>query len=265
MAQTPQPSSASGRMLDIFELLAHMKRPLPAREMSERLRIPRGSLYRLLKILIQRGYLDKRGSGYCLGLRMLTIGETILNELDIREVAYEPIVKLLEATGETAELAIPDRGEMIFVHRAENLYDPIRVHSRVGMRVDNLHTTGHSKVMLAFLPEEERERYLANNLVRVTEETVTDPLVMREQLEAIRKNGWGYDDQEHTMNVRRFAAAIFNHRGEFFGAVGIAGPTFRLRLAREKEVVPMIMEAARSITANLGGNYPYPVNSRKRK
>ncbi len=57
----------------------------------------------------------RRGGPYRLGLRLVTLSDRVLGQLDVRERARPLLARLVAETGETATLSVPGGGEAITV------------------------------------------------------------------------------------------------------------------------------------------------------
>ncbi len=105
--------------------------------------------------------------------------------------------ELMAETGETANLAIADGAEVVFLSQVET-HEPIRAFFRLGAR-GPIHASGIGKALLAYAPPERIERLLrAAPLQAFTPRTLTDPAALRDELAAIRAQGWAIDDEERT-------------------------------------------------------------------
>ncbi|MET7793392.1 IclR family transcriptional regulator [Micrococcus luteus] len=163
------------------------------------------------------GFVVRTAQGrYQLGLRVWELGQTVGHRL--REGARPFVQELHALTGETAQLAIRDGREVLYIER---VYGPHRVPraSQVGGRLP-LNTTAVGKVILAFEVPEIRDAVLAAPLAGATPRTVTDPGRLREQLEVIRRDGYSITQEEIRMGACSIAVPVF-HRGRVGAAVGL--------------------------------------------
>ena len=75
-------------------------------------------------------------------------------------------------------------------------------------------------MILAFLPEEELERYLSTHeFAARTPHSITQPEQFRMELAAIRARGWGFDLEEYEQGVCGVGAPFFNALGKVAGAI----------------------------------------------
>ena len=85
-----------------------------------------------------------------------------------------------------------EEGEVMYLAKEESS-QTIRMCSYVGKRA-LLHCTALGKVLLAYLPEEERRKILEQKcLPRLTEKTITDKEELEKELNRIKKQGFALD------------------------------------------------------------------------
>ncbi len=244
---------AANRVVDILELVAASADGLSLRDVSTRLGAPKSSLLPLLRALTLRGYLAQgRTREYRLGPRVHDLGATALVERGLVEVARPAVVDLMRRTGETVFLSTlsNDHTSVVYVDKVESDH-VIRYAAGVGDRRP-LHATSSGKVLLAFLPEEERERILTSlSLARHTERTVTSLPALRASLAEIRRAGVCVTTDELVAGASGIAAPVFDRYGRVAGACALGGPTARVR-PRRQALADAVKATARALSARLG-------------
>ncbi len=234
-------------MLLIEEL---SKRPHRLGELAEVLGTHKSTVLRTLQILEKYGWVRREGDlpVFSLGLRLVGLSNSILEELDIRKVARPELDRLGAQTKETVHLAVMDGSDMVYLDKVESAY-PVRMYSRVGARAP-LHCTGVGKVLLAYTPVED---WPALELHRYTDNTIVahDDLVVAAA--DIRRRGWGWDEQEHEESVRCIAAPVFGPNHEIVAAVSVSVPTSRLSNRQLRAHVPLLVDVTGRISATLDG------------
>ena len=242
------------RGLDILELLAEKPEGLNFTELKRYLNIPKPSLSRILKVLLVRGYIRqiRATRKYVLGFRLITIGSAILERLDLRTQARPIMQELVEKVKATVELGILDEGELLYIEKLESP-DSVRLFARVGSRYPSLHASALGKVLLAYMSVDELKGFFKKGrLTRVTKNTATNIKRLRGELAEIRSQGFAFDDQETRIGIRRVAAPILNHQGELAGALGIAGPIFRIEVKDKERLGRLVKKAAGEISVRMG-------------
>jgi DNA-binding IclR family transcriptional regulator len=104
---------------------------------------------------------------------------------------------------------------------------------------------------LAHLPDERVRELLAGELAQRTENTLTDPDELRDELERIRERGYAYSMQESVEGMRAVAAPILLD-GTVVGSISLAGPANRFVGDRfETEIPDMVRGAANELELKL--------------
>jgi len=97
------------KALDVLECLANAERPLSVREVAQQCGFSRPTTYRLLATLLSRDYVQNIDDGhYHIGTRVLTLGKSFLDRLDIPEIARKDIQSLSHLARETVHLSVLD-------------------------------------------------------------------------------------------------------------------------------------------------------------
>ena len=113
--------------------------------------------------------------------------------------------------------------------------------------------------MLAHMDREEvAEIAPKHGLDRNTPNTIGSLRQLHADLGRIRERGYSINDEEFAIGLRCVAAPIFNERGITNAAVSIAGPSTRIFDEGIAELGPMVGDAARSVTIELGGSVDLP-------
>ncbi len=130
------------------------------------------------------------------------------------------------------------------------------IDSRLAMRVGQslqLHAGASSKVLWAFLPDEEIERILHEiEYIPLEKNTITDPERMRAELGAIRERGYATSFEETDSGAMGVAAPVYDHAGQAVAGIGIAAPAARIPPARVPEIARTVLEASRELSRRLG-------------
>lgn len=240
-------------MLLIEEL---SKRPQRLGELAEVLGTHKSTVLRTLQLLERYGWVRREGDlpVFSLGLRLVGLSNSILDDLDIRKVARPQLDRLGSGTKETVHLGVMDGTEMVYLDKVESVH-PVRMYSRIGARAP-LHCTGVGKVLLAYTPVED---WPALELRRFTDRTIVDREDLVDAGADIRGRGWGWDEEEHEDGVRCIAAPVFGPDHEIMAAVSVSVPTSRLSAKQLRSHVSLLLDVTGRISASLGGAAPVSV------
>lgn len=241
----------------ILDILGQSPQGISIRDLSEKIKLPKGTTHRLISSLTYLGYArqDPKTRNYFLGLKLVELGNLLLSQLDLRKEAEPFIRDLAERTKETVHMVFLDRGEIVYIDKVELDHNPsgLRMASRVGLR-NPAHSSAVGKVLLSHLSEEELDDLLVEKgLPKRTENTITDRVKLKEHLKVVRTLGYAVDDEENERGIRCVAAPIFNEMGRAVAAISISGPAFRITKKVIQETLKKeVMETAFKISERLG-------------
>ena len=191
------------------------------------------------------------------GLQTFAVGSSFLASRDFVGSSHIPMRRLMEQSGETANLAILDGTEAVFIAQVQCL-EMMRIVVKLGSRVP-LHASGVGKAIFAALPDEQIDAIIkVKGLPRITEHSITAPETMWAAIKMIRHRGWSFDDEEHAPGTRCVAATIYDEHAEPLGAISLAGPASRLPDDRIRQLGPVVAHTGEELTRKLGGRWPHP-------
>ena len=224
-------------------------------ELTEKTSLPPSTTHRLLSTLAGHDLVtvDEVSQKWSIGIEALRIGMAFQRRNKILLAGRPAMTDLMEATGETVNMAMLDGFEVVFVSQVE-CHEPIRAFFGIGQRRAS-HASGIGKALLAEMPPERIGPLLRSSpLARFTPATISDPDLLRAELETIRRRGWAIDDEEANPGMRCIAAAIFNAFGEARTGISLSGPSARLIPERLPELGAQVRATADRITRLIGGH-----------
>jgi len=247
------------RGLSILEALAESASGLTLTDVAQRAQLPPSTTHRLLSTLGKMGYVYQAGDLglWYVGLQAFTVGTTFLANRDFVAQSHAYMHRLMEQAGETANLAILDGTEAVFIAQVQ-CHEMMRTLVKLGSRVP-LHASGVGKAIFAALPDPQVDAILkVRGLPRITENTIVAMETMWAALRVIRQRGYSFDDEEHARSTRCVGAAVYDEHAEPLGAISIAGPSSRLVDERIRHLGPVVAHVAEELTRHLGGRWPHP-------
>jgi DNA-binding IclR family transcriptional regulator len=248
-----QISPALSRGLKVLEILAQEESELSLKSISERLNIPTPSLWRILWVLRDNGYLlfDQDKKTYRLGFKFLYLGNILLNRMGFRSQARGYLKQLVELTGETAELSARVKDQLILIDQVEGPA-AVRLFSRIGSAYPYFHATAPGKVYLANMTGEKRKRVMDRmGLPRITRHTITTFTELEYELKLVKERGYGFDRQEMRIGVSRIAAPVYDYLGKVVACLGVAGPSFRITTKNHEKIGKWTKHLAKQLSAEL--------------
>jgi len=216
--------------------------------------LPKSSAHRILNLLVNMGYLvfDQNTKKFRGSLKIAKLGALVIENIDLRIVARPYLQRLHEVTGHTCHLGIINGTRGVYLDKIEPRTYGIRLFSEIGKDFP-LHCTAMGKTLLAFSEPALKSQILAGKLDSFTEYTITDPTILDDELEKIRKNGYAIDREEITRGIVCVAAPIINHRKEVVASVSV---TFLSYIANERgmnQEIEAVINCTNQITQETGG------------
>jgi len=146
-----------------------------------------------------------------------------------------------------------EEGEVLYLAKEESS-QTIRMCSYAGKRAP-LHCTALGKVLLAYLPEEERKKILSKKVLpRLTKNTIVNKRELEKELGKVRGQGFALDREENEKDVRCVAAPIRNYQGEVIAALSISSPAFRIDKNAQNNLKEALLRTSKKISERLGYN-----------
>jgi DNA-binding IclR family transcriptional regulator len=250
MTERGQGDGTVAKALAVMDEVAAFGRPVRFAELLDRSPYPKATLYRFVQVLTKQGMLhfDPDRQTYAPGLRLVRLAHAAWQTSALAPIARVHVDALSDAVGETVHLAQLDGAQVLYVDK-RNARQPIEMYSAAG-KVGPAYCTGVGKAMIAFLPEDELARVIAQqSFHRFTEHTLTTAAALRAELAAIRARGYAYDREEHEPGIICIAYPILTRTGRVLGAISLTSSTARTTLRALEEHLPRIRAAAQAIAA----------------
>ncbi|MGU7770457.1 IclR family transcriptional regulator domain-containing protein [Burkholderia sp. MR1-5-21] len=245
-------TASLGKALTVLELVGAAPGGMTNAALLAQAGLPKTTLYRILATLIEHGLLRRDASHrvYRLGFRYLELVRNAYLMPDLVAAATPELRALRDLTGETTYLAARDGNEVISLERCDGAHSQ-RSSAALG-RSKPIYCTGQGKAILSRMPRDERDALLRSvTMTALTPHTITDRRRLQVELRITATRGFAIDDEEIVLGVRCVAAPIVDGAGRVRGALSVAGPAYRLSLARLELLGPELAEAARRVGMQL--------------
>jgi IclR family pca regulon transcriptional regulator len=259
---TPPPERAYSQSLErglsILSAFRSGRPLLGVSDLGREVGLGRSTTHRYVATLTMLGYLqqDAATKKYRLGPRVLDLGFSAINSMELREICAPHLQQLSDETGYTVNMAILDGPDIVYVERCRS--------SRTGQReIDlNLHVgsrmpaycTSMGKVLLAYLAPEERAAVIAAaDLTRRGPNTLTTSRALMKELARVRGEGLAINNEELAYGLRSIAAPIRSHGGEVVAAVNLAVHSSMVSMEElVARLSPALIRAAAEMSARAG-------------
>jgi DNA-binding IclR family transcriptional regulator len=242
---------AVDRAAALLKAIADSPQPLTVVELASATGLNRSTAWRLLATLDRHELVerDPATQRYRVGYAILQMAAA--GDYDALVRRARPVLKRLALdTGETANLAVATRFNLVYVDQVET--PKIMMSSSWIGRSAPLHATSSGKAFLAWLPPEEREALAPARLKRYTETTITTRRDLDEELAAIRRDGYSVCVGELEETLFGASAPVLNERNRPLAIVSVWGPQHRVFEERLPELGRRAARAAAEITELLG-------------
>ena len=166
---------------------------------------------------------------------------------DISIILKPYLRKLKELTGETSNLTILDNNQIVYIAQEES-NRLLKMFTKIGVSAP-LHCTGAGKILLAYQPESKQEHIIDSiELTKYTNKTITDKDKLMEEIDIIKKQGYGLDDEEREIGVSCIGAPIFGVNNEIISCISISGPKSRFTKENKDRWIKMILDVSKEAT-----------------
>ncbi|MCP4152110.1 MAG: IclR family transcriptional regulator [bacterium] len=216
-------------VLKAFEILSfvveHPQR-MSLNEMSRRLKMNKTTLFRFLSTLEATGTLSKKDEVYTPGLRLFELGSKVpLKQLLIDKI-HPLIARLTAGINETVNLGMLSGNQVLYLDKSESNRS-LQIQTSVG-NYTALHATGLGKSILSIQPIRGMNALLKQlEFEKKTDNTITEPAVLRKQIEAVWENGYSTDYEELEEGLFCVAVPLLIEKFNFYGAISCSGPNVR--------------------------------------
>lgn len=236
------------RAFELLEMMADAGTSLGLSELSSMSGLPLPTIHRLMRTLVAQGYVRQEPSRrYTLGPRLIHLGE-VSGRL-FGTWLRPHLVHLVGLTNETANLAMLDGDDVVFIAQASSLQHQMQMFSEPGRRV-LAHCTAVGKALLAELdPDDARAILARTGMPRITSATITDPELLLAHLGVIRRQGYAVDEGEQEIGVRCFAVALRD--APSLQAISVSGPVARMTDEVAGRIVSSLFEVAGEISERI--------------
>jgi IclR family acetate operon transcriptional repressor len=242
-----------GRAFDILEALAASPEGLGVHELARRLGLKAPTAHNLLKTLVARSYAEQDPATlrYRLGLGAFLLARGASRAETILRAAEESLYALAEGTGESSALGIWDSGGLAFI---ANIDSTRELSVRTGTGRAAAHRTASGLVLLANMPEAERDEYIrAAEPTDAPDDLLREPGKFRRRLGAITRQGLALIVRSGSDGgITAMATPLRARSGEVVAAIGVSGPTARMGGEVLAEVESRLREAADAVSRRLG-------------
>lgn len=238
--------SVLDRVTAVFDAFGEEDEGLGVSELARRANLPKSTVSRIAADLVAQRFLDRDGDRLYLGVRLFELGQTVQQPRRLRRMALPVMTELRDVTGQTVHLAVRDASDVVFVAIVRGP-QPSKPLARIGSRLP-AHATALGKAIMAFSTPTSIAAITAQELVRRTPLTITDPSILLRELVDIRRLGVATEQGECAVGRACAASPILAPGATPIAAISVAGPAESLVPDR---VAPAVRAAGMALTRRL--------------
>ncbi|HWK23139.1 MAG TPA: IclR family transcriptional regulator [Ureibacillus sp.] len=197
-------------------------------EIAELVGVSKSTACRLIQTLESEGFIYQNliFNTYSLGSSVLSLTNTVIDQIAILKETTYFLKQLTILTGESSHIAILDKKDVIYLKKEDSQHR-VQLLSHIGRR-NPAHCTASGQAILAYLKPATIEKIFENGLVPVTKKTITNLPQLQQTLTTIRQKGYAVSKGEFIENIMSVGAPIFNKQNQVFASVSVAGPQSRM-------------------------------------
>jgi len=246
MANAPAASQA----LAILQLLARHTEPVPASAIARDLGLPRSSVYHLLTVLCDQGFVvhlaDERRYG--LGVAAFELGSAYTRQAPLQRLARQLLIHLVDATRHNAHLAVLHGRDVLYVIEERAPGRPPLV-TDVGVRLP-AQLTASGLAMLASLPPQQVRALFPSRDAFVQRHGAgpTTLPALRAVLSRVRRDGFALADGSVTPDFASVASPVLDPSGHPVAGVAVTYPAGEVSVDQRQAIVEQVIRTATDLT-----------------
>lgn len=244
--------SAVDRTLDFLEAIVADRGTHNVRQLSDVAGLPLATAHRQVRTLVARGYLTPIAKGrHVAGPRLMQLGGAVDPIATLAHAARPALHRLAVTAKGTAHLGVLEHDMVTYLVKAGPVGD--RLFTEEGKQLE-AYCSGIGKVLLAHLPDETLEQYLADGpFTALTERTITEPARLRIELATARVRGYAVDDGEIAHGIHCVAVPLFWPDGVARAAISVTQAGATTTPAAIAKLVTMLRAVAAGLVTTVFG------------
>ena len=238
------------KAMDLLEFLSVNEQETGITEISKKLHMGLSTVHRILTTLKSQGYViqNQQTTKYRLGIKLFELGCAVQSIKRLVEITKPYLKQLSQSTNETANLAILEGKEVIYLDTIESP-EILRTEIMAGTRTP-AHCTALGKVLLAFISNREFESLYKSDepLSSLTSKSISSLEELKKCLDKVKEQDYAVDIEEYKIGVNCIGVPVFGRNGEAITAISITGPASRFTIDKIERVKGELMTISKEIS-----------------
>jgi IclR family transcriptional regulator, KDG regulon repressor len=238
--------------LDVLSKFAFTKEEWGIKELADELAMSKSTIFRLIKTLENKGFVEKDDDSnkYRIGLELFNLSSAVTSKFTLIDVSAPVMRKIVEVINESVYLYVYKQNHIIFVHKEESS-NHLRYVLDLGIYYE-MYLAAAGKAILAFMPEEKVTEILSKDIKKYTDKTITDPNIIKQQLNSVRLNRFSFTSGERFKDMVGFASPIFDKNLKVLAGINLTIPISRYDINKYHYYGALIRKGAEEISEKLG-------------
>ena len=243
------------RALSLLSRLSEEANGMTLSELARSVGLAPSTAHRLLTTLQLEHFVRFEDSRWLVGVQAFNVGSSYMRTRDVCFMARPYLRILMQDTGETANLALIEGDELVYMAQVESS-QMMRALARPGVKAPWT-CSAVGKACLAFVGRPEAERLVNfQGVVQMTASSHVTPKTLWEDVSKIQGQCFAFDDEEHSPGLRCIASPVFDSNAQVIGALSISGPSVRVQQSSMAQIGKTVSRISRELTQALGGVWP---------
>jgi DNA-binding IclR family transcriptional regulator len=241
------------RSLQVLEIISEHPSGLTTKQIEEVIGLNKVTVHRLLATLENRGFVERIGNTYIIGLKMVELSSMKLNNIELKTEAAPYLRELVNNFKRPVQLAILEDKEAIFIEKMESV-NTLRMYSQIGRRIP-LYCAAVGKALL-FQEKDEviLEKLGSVKFQKFTPTTLENANEVLEEIKEGRKRGYAIDNEEHERGIFCIAVPIYDYRGKIIAGLSVAAQEEQFIKMPSESDIAQIKYIGKEISKRLGYN-----------
>lgn len=243
------------RVSKVLNYMASCKKPCGVSEISNKLKINKSSVSRILSSLNELQWVTQQPDDtYTLGIELLQLSLEVISDIGLKKVGLPLMHQLNIETGETTALFLRYGREDMCIDQSESQY-PVKYVLPLG-RKHPLWFGASGKTILANLTKTEIEE-ITRDLRKMGDLVMPSGRILSieklvEELEKIRLQGFAISVGERAAYTTGVASPIFGQQNLVIGSILLTGPLPRFNEDLAQKYSQSVIQTAHKISIGLG-------------
>jgi DNA-binding IclR family transcriptional regulator len=241
------------RALRILGCFSVEKPDLNITEISKMLGLYKSTVYSLLVTMEDEGFVIKNPdtNTYSPSYKILQLGYIAKNKFDLEAIAQLAMLRLRDETDEGVALSVISQNKRLVLTVVDS-NNPFRLFLVKG-QVAPLHCSAAGKILLTGLDEDELSKIIDTApLEAVTQNTITDPALLRVELNKIKEQGYALCNGEGYIDAGSVAAPIYDISNKLIASLSIHGQLTKYESNRLPKFIELVKKEAFELSRILG-------------